>query len=91
MAYMSKENKARIVQLCKPILKKYAVKATFKVANHSTLICTIKVGSLPESMFKKLQLELRDALMDGNWDKSDIMSDYFDVGWYVSIRTYQPH
>ena len=91
MAYMSQENKKRIVALCKPILAKYDIRATFKVDNHSTLICTIKVGSLPESMFKAAQLELRNAMMDGNWDKSDIMSDYFNVGWYVSIRTYQPH
>lgn len=25
------------------------------------------------------------ALNDGNHDRSDIMSDYFDVGWYVEI------
>lgn len=23
---------------------------------------------------------------DGNWDKSDIQSDYFNVGWYVNIE-----
>jgi hypothetical protein len=91
MAYMSQENKKRIVALCKPILAKYGIRATFKVDNHSTLICTIKVGSLSEVIFKKLQLELRDAMNSGNHDNSDIMSDYFDVGWYVSIRTYQPH
>ena len=22
----------------------------------------------------------------GNWDKSDIMTDYFNVGWYVNIN-----
>jgi len=26
------------------------------------------------------------ALNDGNWDKSDIQSDYFNVGWYVDLR-----
>lgn len=25
------------------------------------------------------------ALMDGNHDNSDAMSDYFDVGWYVDL------
>lgn len=29
--------------------------------------------------------ELRDAMMVGNHDRSDIQSDYFDVGWYISI------
>ena len=27
-----------------------------------------------------------DALNDGNWDKSDIMTDYFNVGWYVDLK-----
>ena len=26
------------------------------------------------------------ALNDGNWDKSDIQTDYFNVGWYVDIN-----
>lgn len=26
------------------------------------------------------------ALNTGNWDKSDIMTDYFDVGHYVDLR-----
>lgn len=26
------------------------------------------------------------ALNDGNHDRSDIMTDYFDVGWYVNIN-----
>lgn len=25
-------------------------------------------------------------LMTGNWNNSDIQTDYFDVGWYVDIR-----
>jgi hypothetical protein len=31
-------------------------------------------------------LELRDAMNDGNWDNSDIQTDYFDVGWYSHIH-----
>jgi len=23
---------------------------------------------------------------EGNHDNSDIMTDYFDVGWYISVR-----
>ena len=30
--------------------------------------------------------ELRDAMMIGNHNNSDIQSDYFDVGWYISIN-----
>ena len=30
--------------------------------------------------------EVIPAMNDGNWDKSDIQSDYFNVGWYVSVN-----
>jgi len=30
--------------------------------------------------------ELKDAMMQGNFDKSDIMTDYFHVGWYIDIN-----
>ena len=29
---------------------------------------------------------MRDALYTGNHDRSDIQSDYFDVGWYVQMQ-----
>tara|TARA_R100001082_G_scaffold106012_1_gene78550 strand:+ start:764 stop:1150 length:387 start_codon:yes stop_codon:yes gene_type:complete len=29
--------------------------------------------------------ELHAAMNDGNWDKSDAMTDYFNVGWYSDI------
>lgn len=25
-------------------------------------------------------------MLEGNWDRSDIMTDYWDVGWYVDIN-----
>lgn len=30
--------------------------------------------------------ELKAAMKDGNWDNSDIMTDYFDVGWYIDMN-----
>ena len=30
--------------------------------------------------------ELADAMMEGNHDNSDAYTDYFDVGWYISIN-----
>ena len=30
--------------------------------------------------------ELKGALNQGNHDNSDLMTDYFDVGWYVDIN-----
>lgn len=30
--------------------------------------------------------ELNEAMNDGNWDKSDIQTDYFNVGWHIDIN-----
>jgi hypothetical protein len=30
--------------------------------------------------------EVFAEMNDGNWDKSDIQSDYFNVGWYVDVN-----
>ncbi len=30
--------------------------------------------------------ELHDAMSVGNYNRSDAMSDYFDVGWYTTIN-----
>lgn len=35
---------------------------------------------------KEFLLALKDAMMKGNHDRSDIQSDYFDVGWYININ-----
>jgi hypothetical protein len=46
MAYVSQERKADLVKLAKPVLKKYGVKGTFAVDNHSTIVCNIKSGKI---------------------------------------------
>lgn len=30
--------------------------------------------------------DIMRAMSTGNWDNSDIQTDYFDVGWYLSIK-----
>lgn len=35
---------------------------------------------------KDVLLSAKAALMTGNHDRSDVQSDYFNVGWYVSIN-----
>lgn len=30
--------------------------------------------------------QIKDALNDGNHDRSDSYTDYFDVGWYIDIN-----
>lgn len=114
MAYMSQEKKREINKNLKPILKKYGVKGSLSVNNHSTLVLTVRTGSLhpwedittPWSgswgnhvdvnpyhysrhfMGRTLDFltEAFAALNDGNWDKSDMMTDYFNVGWYVKLQ-----
>jgi len=46
MAYMSQETKAKIVAAVKPILKKYGLKGTFAVHNHSTIQLNLKSGKI---------------------------------------------
>ena len=35
---------------------------------------------------KAFLTEVMEAMNNGNWDKSDIQSDYFNVGWYVEVQ-----
>lgn len=33
-----------------------------------------------------VMVKIMAALNEGNWDKSDIQTDYFNVGWYVDLN-----
>jgi hypothetical protein len=35
---------------------------------------------------KELLTKLFKALNEGNWDNSDIQTDYFDKGWYTEVN-----
>jgi hypothetical protein len=39
-----------------------------------------------DGIWKDFLLELKAAMMIGNHNNSDLMSDYFDVGWYININ-----
>jgi hypothetical protein len=39
-----------------------------------------------DKVIKKFFKEVFNALNDGNHDRSDSQSDYFDVGWYVRLN-----
>ena len=122
MAWMSQEKKAELAPKVKAVLKKYGMKGSISVRNHSTLVISIKTGSLdmianyndamknrPKPTYwtpakdsldinphwydehftgdaKKFLKELFDAANAGNHDRSDSMTDYFDVGWYVDVN-----
>jgi len=46
MAYMSQEHKAKLAPTIKAICKRYGIRATLAVRNHSTLMLTIKQGKI---------------------------------------------
>lgn len=46
MAYVSQDLKKSLAPAIKAVLKKYGVKGTLSVHNHSTLVLTIKSGSI---------------------------------------------
>jgi len=46
MAYMSQERKQSLAPAIKAVLKKYGVKGTLAVNNHSTLVLNIKTGPI---------------------------------------------
>ena len=46
MAYMNQEMKATIAKNLKPVLKKFGVKGTLSVSNHSTIVLTLKSGKV---------------------------------------------
>lgn len=51
MAYMSQEHKKEIAAVVNPILKKYGVKGTLSVQNHSTLVLKVRSGKIDFSKY----------------------------------------
>ena len=125
MAYMNQERKAALAPAIKAACKKYNVKATLSVHNHSTLCLTIKSSPIDfisnynaiteERALRTNGMERYHAARDninvngywfhehftgdalefltevhaamnvGNHDRSDLQTDYFDVGWYFNL------
>jgi hypothetical protein len=113
MAYVSQELKSKLAPKIKAICKKYGVKASLAVRNHSTLVLNLKSGKIDfisdygnsddarkfgiqvnpywykdhfVGKSKAFLSEVIPAMNDGNWDKSDIQTDYFNVGWYIDVN-----
>lgn len=123
MAYMSQAKKKELAPAIKNVLKKYGVKGSIGVDNHSSLVVTIREGSIdfigmanaqnkeiserrgmpyypndgyiqvnhnyPENYGEAAPFieELSNAMHGTDWyNNSDIMTDYFDVAWYVDIN-----
>lgn len=119
MAYMSQERKASLAPAIKAILKKYGMKGSLSVDNHSGLKLTLSEGKIDFAADLAPELEFRQGLLTatgytqintfwyhdhyrgtalkflkeviaamnvGNHDRSDISTDYFDVGWYIYVN-----
>ncbi len=129
MAYFNQERKQERAPAIKAILKKYGIKGSLAVRNHSTFVLNVKSGSIDfienfiatdaklihggkmsqdqidyirknqsldvnpywfkehySGKAKEFLTEVFAAMNKGNHDNSDIMTDYFDVGWYVDVN-----
>ena len=74
MAYMSQEKKAKIAPVVKSILKKYNLKGSLSVRNHSTLCLNIRQGSIDF---------IGNYNQDINTERGDCAADrYIDVNPY---------
>lgn len=76
MAYISQDEKKVLAVEIKSVLKKYGMKATIGVSNHSTLVVNIKSGSL-------------DII--GNWFEKQTErhnADQFDKPDYIQVNQY---
>ena len=100
MAYMNVEKKNKLAPGIKKVLKEYGMKGTL-AKDRFTLKVNLKAGPIDfgtdyvneyhiENHFtgvaKEFLLKLKDAMMVGNHNNTDISTDYFDVGWYIKIN-----
>lgn len=101
MAYMNQQRKAQRMPGIKAVLKKYGMKGSVRVRNHSTLVVTLTSGPLDignvnefwieehyanDPRARDFLLELKDAMLgDDYYDHSDSQIDYFNCSHYIDI------
>ena len=79
MAYMSQEHKARLAPTIKAICKKYNIKASLAVRNHSTLVLNVKQGDIDFiGNYKECSLGRESAFVR----EQDIKSIDVNPYWY---------
>ena len=84
MAYMNQERKAKISAMLKPVLKKYGVKGTLRVDNHSTITLNIKEGSVD---FIQNYLET----VKNSFQVSTEQNKYITEKQYLDVNPYWYH
>lgn len=78
MAYMNQQKKSQIAAKLKPILKKYGLKGSLSVRNHSTICLTVKAGEID------FISNYNDCLKNKHYDHQRFAKDSLDVNvyWY---------
>ena len=87
MAYMSQERKQQLTPAIKAVLKKYGVKGTLAVRNHSTLMLTLKSGKIN---FIENFIETDSKVMHGRKMSQDQI-DYIRKNQSVDVNPYWYH
>lgn len=70
MAYFSQKDKEKVSPAIKAVFKKYGVKGTLGVRNHSTLIININSGSID---FIAADLKIRERYARANGDSDPVV------------------
>jgi len=101
MAFMNQERKAKISAAIKPVLSKYGMKGTLSVQHHNSIALNLKSGPIDfgkgvniywidehfDGVARDFLKEAVAAMRAAEWyDRSDIMTDYFDSAYYIHIN-----
>jgi len=111
MALFTQEQKKLVAPRIKSVLKKYGIKGSIAVRDHSTLVVNLWSGDLDlvgnnrghyqvnhnsivrikKEQGSMLQADFYNELITamkslGWYDKSNAMSDYFEVSYYLNIN-----
>jgi hypothetical protein len=84
MAYFNQERKAKIAPEIKAVLKKYNLKGSLSVQNHSTVVLTVKSGSI--DFVENLIKTDRDSNIGRKMDQS--MIDYIRKNQCLDVNPY---
>ena len=87
MAYVSQEMKAKIAPTVKALLKKYGLKGSLSVNNHSTLVLTVKSGKID---FVENFISTDAKVMHGSKMSQDLI-DHIRKHQSVDVNPYWCH
>ena len=94
MAYVSQEDKKNLAPKIKEVLKKYGMKGTIAINNHSTLVVNIKEGKLDmmgaarEAMMKSNHYDLQYNPYDCQQMANRLADEYLQVNTYWIEENY---